>query len=197
MEHKDKTKEQLINELVEMRQRIIRLEKSEIERKRAEEELRKHREQLEELVEDRTSELKNINEQLKHEITKRKRVEETLRESEERYRALFQYSGTAIIIIEEDTNISMVNKRFEELSGYPKDEIEGKRTFVDFLPEKEKKRLMSYHEARRKGETVPTSYKTEAKRKDGEIRTILVSMALIPGTTRSIAALSILPRSRR
>jgi len=36
---KDKTKDQLINELMEMRQRITELEKSETERKRAEVEL--------------------------------------------------------------------------------------------------------------------------------------------------------------
>ena len=46
------------------------------ERKRAEEELRKHREHLEELVEERTAELKKINAQLKNEITERKRAEE-------------------------------------------------------------------------------------------------------------------------
>lgn len=51
------------------------------ERKRAEEELRKYREHLEELVEVRTSELKEVNEQLQLEINRRKKVEEDLRQS--------------------------------------------------------------------------------------------------------------------
>ncbi len=46
-----------------------------IERKRVEEELRKYREHLEEMVEERTAKLKNINEQLNDEINERKRVE--------------------------------------------------------------------------------------------------------------------------
>ena len=56
------------------------------ERKQAENELRKHRDHLEELVEERTSELVTANEQLKREIAKRTRAEEqigaSLREKE-------------------------------------------------------------------------------------------------------------------
>ena len=48
------------------------------ERKQAEEELRQHRDHLEELVEQRTAELKRINEELETEITERKRTEEAL-----------------------------------------------------------------------------------------------------------------------
>jgi light-regulated signal transduction histidine kinase (bacteriophytochrome) len=48
------------------------------ERKRAEEELRKHRDHLEELVKERTAELTRANEQLQREITDRKRAEEML-----------------------------------------------------------------------------------------------------------------------
>jgi diguanylate cyclase (GGDEF)-like protein/PAS domain S-box-containing protein len=48
-------------------------------RQQAEEEIEKHQEHLEELVEKRTAELKAINEQLQQEITERKRAEEALR----------------------------------------------------------------------------------------------------------------------
>jgi PAS domain S-box-containing protein len=55
-------------------------------RKREGEELRKHREHLKELVEERTAELRIANEHLKKEITEHKRTEEKLRKSETRYR---------------------------------------------------------------------------------------------------------------
>jgi len=55
------------------------------ERKRLEEELRKHRMHLEELVQERTAKLTMANEQLQKEITERKRVEEALHESETKY----------------------------------------------------------------------------------------------------------------
>ena len=51
MKDKHKTKEQLVNELVELRQRIIELEASETERVRAEEELKTQARILESMVE--------------------------------------------------------------------------------------------------------------------------------------------------
>jgi PAS domain S-box-containing protein len=51
-------------------------------RKRAEEELRKHRDHLEELVGERTVELRRTNEELQGEIAERKRAEEALRQRE-------------------------------------------------------------------------------------------------------------------
>jgi len=49
------------------------------ERKRTEEELTKHQEHLQEVVQERTAELKAINEQLQQEITERRRAEKALR----------------------------------------------------------------------------------------------------------------------
>jgi len=59
-----------------------------------------------------------------------------LQDSEERYRTIFENTGTATLIIEEDTIISMVNTQFEKLSGYSKEEIENKMKWTEFvLPE--------------------------------------------------------------
>jgi diguanylate cyclase (GGDEF)-like protein/PAS domain S-box-containing protein len=68
-------------ELIEIaaEQCILTVSKDITERKRTEEEGAKYQEQLEELVAERTAELKAINEQLQQEITERKRAEKALR----------------------------------------------------------------------------------------------------------------------
>ncbi len=50
-------------------------------------------------------------------ITGRKRAEEY-------YRTVFENTGAATCIIEEDTTLSRVNRQFEKLSGFPREDIE-------------------------------------------------------------------------
>jgi len=108
---------------------------------------------------------------------------------EDKDHALVQYKGTFTAIIEEDMTISLVNEGFKELTGYCKEEIEGKTTILDFIPEKEKQRIIGYHHARRRGGGAPTTYETKIRRKDGEMRNVLATVGLIPGTKRSIGSL--------
>jgi len=67
-----------------------RLQREITERKRAEEDLREHREHLEELVQLRTSELTEVNEALQWEIAERKRVFDQVRAGRERLAWLTQ-----------------------------------------------------------------------------------------------------------
>jgi len=94
-------------------------------KKKAEEQLIKYREHLEELVEERTAKFKTANQQLQQEITERKWVEEALLESEERYRILFETSPDAIVLMDLNFNIITVNQPALMLFGYesPKEVI--------------------------------------------------------------------------
>jgi len=108
-------------------------------------------------------------------ITERKQAEQALIESEEKYRTVFENTGAATIIIEEDTTISMVNTQFEKLSGYSKDEIENKIKWTDFVIPEDLERMKKYHIARRKaGEKAPTEYEFRLIDKKGNIRDIFL-----------------------
>ncbi len=96
------------------------------ERKAAEEELRKHREHLEDLVKKRTIELTKANEKLQEEITERKRAEETLQENEEYLKILLNSIRTGIIAVDADThNILDINPVAAEMIGLRKEQILG------------------------------------------------------------------------
>jgi PAS domain-containing protein len=63
---------------------------------------------------------------LRSRARKYERIEEALTTSEHFYRTLFENSGTATIVIEEDTTISMMNNDFANFTGYPREEIIGR-----------------------------------------------------------------------
>jgi PAS domain S-box-containing protein len=105
------------------------------ERKKAEIELKKYRDHLEELVKERTTELIAANEELQQEIAERKRAEEELIKKENRYRTLFDLSPSGILLKDVAGNIIDANPAFCENFGYGKDEIIGKKVHMFTHPD--------------------------------------------------------------
>jgi len=114
------------------------------ERKQAEEELEKYRDHLEELVETRTIELTKANKQLQQEVAERKQIEEKLRESEEKFRRITSSAKDAILMMDNEGNISYWNEAAKETFGYSASEALGKELHLFLAPPK-------YHDAYRKG----------------------------------------------
>lgn len=114
--------------------------------------------------------------------------DEALRESEEMYRSIFETTGTAAIMIEEDTKISLANTKFEKLSGYSREEIEGKRSWTEFVAKDNLGGMKDYHRLRRiDPNSAPTSYESQFIHRAGGVRDCLATVTMIPGTKRSVA----------
>jgi len=158
------------------------------DRKNAEKKLQEYRDHLEELVESRTAELTKINEQLLKEIAARVHVEDELKKNEEKYRTIFETTGAATLIIEEDMTISLANKEFEKLSGFRKDEVVGKK-WIEFVSEEDKSRIKEYHYIRRlTPEAIPRTYEFTFIDRYQNTREVLQTMSLISGTTQRVAS---------
>ena len=123
-------------------------------------------------------------------ISEHKQTTKFLEESEAEYRAVFENTGTAIVIVEEDMTISMANTESEKLSGYTKEEIEGKMKVTDFIAGEDLEKMQRYHaERREKGKQPPRQYEFRFADKQGNIKHLFINVGIIPGTTKSIASL--------
>jgi PAS domain S-box-containing protein len=127
---------------------------------------------------------------LGRDITERLRSERNLRDSEERYRTVFETTGTAAIIIEKDGTISLSNSTFEKLSGYSKEEIEGKIKWTEFIKKEDLQKLRTY-QRNQISKPLPSSRNCEFRFIDrkGQTKNILLTIGSITDTERSVASL--------
>lgn len=135
---------------------------------------------------------------IQRDVTEQRQMGEALRESEEKYRTIFESTGTMMVIIEEDTTISLVNEEFEKVSGYTKEEVEGKKSWAEFVAEEDLARLAEYHRLRRiDPQTVPRNYEARFIDRQGSVKDCLVTVALIPGSTKSLVSLLDITEGKR
>jgi len=129
---------------------------------------------------------------------KNKNTKENIEQNEAWYRTIFETSGTAMIVIEEDTTISLANENAVKLAGFDKKEIEGKKKWTDFVVKEDLERMKTYHMLRRANpESAPKDYEFRLIDKHGNIHDILLKINMIPGTKKSIASLQDITELKR
>jgi PAS domain S-box-containing protein len=123
-------------------------------------------------------------------ITQRKNAENQIKKSENYYRTIFEHTGNATILIDQDRTISLANSEFEKLSGFVRDEIEGKKKWTEFVVREDLARMKNFHDMRRnEPDNAPENYEFQFITRQGDIKDILLNVANITGTKKSVASL--------
>jgi diguanylate cyclase (GGDEF)-like protein/PAS domain S-box-containing protein len=125
------------------------------------------------------------------ELKVRERTAE-LRESEMKYRTIFENTGAATIIVEDDMTISLSNSEFAKISGFEKNKIENIKSWLHFIDEKTQRKIL-------KGEVVadhqefgqiPPHFECKFIDKDNSQKDMLCTLAAIPGSDKSVVSLA-------
>lgn len=124
------------------------------EQERMREEMERYTKELEKIVEERTKELA---------------------ESEERYRTLVESPIVAFWEADAEGNFTFVNKRLLEMSGYSEDEVVGKMTMFDPLPEEYREWLAERIRLHKERKLISDVVEAELLRKDGSRFNVIVS----------------------
>ncbi|WP_373838288.1 cache domain-containing protein [Methanospirillum sp.] len=115
---------------------------------------------------------------------------EKLRFSEEQYRVLFEQSEEPLILVEKDSSITLVNKKFEELWGFSREEIIGKKKWTEYVSIfNDLNKLTSFSKQRyADDENIPKFNNIRLKKSTGELRDILASETKIPENNQTLVA---------
>jgi len=109
-------------------------------------------------------------------ITERKKAEEALKKSEERYHDLVEFANVGIIVVEND-KITQVNRRAEEIYGYPKKELIGQSSRLLTPKKYRKKHTEILSDILKRGKDKKMIFEEEGIRKDGSLFPIEISYA--------------------
>ena len=113
-----------------------------------------------------------------------------LQKSEARYRNIFDNSTAAMVLLENDMRISLVNASFEKLTSYSKGELYDKKRLSDIIYRDDLERIKRFHARRKKmGGTTPTEYECKLVDKLNNIKHVIIRFNITQWHERIMATI--------
>ncbi len=122
-------------------------------------------------------------------ITERSQLISSLLDSEENYRVTFESTGSAMVIIGPDGTILDGNQEIQKLLGYSRDEVVGKKKYMEFVYPEDRGLFRRYSLRLLKGELKgPARYEARVVRGDGRVLNAIITVSVLPGMGKSVAS---------
>lgn len=113
-----------------------------------------------------------------------------LEKSEKRYRTIFEHTGTAMLMIDEDMNILLANSEFKKIffneTRGPKQD--NKKNLLDLVAEKDRSKIEENSDLMKSGITAFGNYEFQLFDKKGDLRNFFATFGRIPGTTETLVS---------
>ncbi len=125
---------------------------------------------------------------LEEELKESEAAQEKIKSSEALYRAIFENTGSGVMLIKGDDTISLINRRLLEMTGYVNDEVISAK-WSEFIPATETERVKETITLWEEREAPILTLETVYLNKSKEERNILISIGRIPDSTQKAISL--------
>lgn len=163
-------------------------------------ELKEMEVQHQRFIKDLQDELEKTNQRLQQEGLERREVEERLRQKEEIRQTIFEWTEAAVAVLNEgDMIIVQANKKLEKILGIQREEMENKKSLLEFIADVDLERIKNQFLAVRSGsDGLSGGREYRFVDQQGTWKDLSVSMALIQDTGRIMASfLDVTERNHR
>jgi PAS domain S-box-containing protein len=123
-------------------------------------------------------------------VAARKRAEHEHNEMEDRFRTSFEVASVPLLILDQDTTILSLNQSCERLLGVRRDEVEGKKKWVELVTAEDAQRAAADARELLKEPHGILDCDYTVVGGDSVVKSVRMSMAPIPGRTESIVSLA-------
>ncbi len=156
---------------------------------RAQEELRKHQEDLEKLVEERTREIVQAHEKIEMEMLEKRRVESSLQDTEAKYRSLVESTEDSIYLVDKDCRYLFMNKKHFMRMGLLPDQFLGHQYHEYHSPEETARFVTQVNQVFETGESRQNEHMSK---RDGKY--FLQTLSPVTDQEGSIVAITVISK---